>query len=71
MPTQIMWASVAISLLISLSACGGSSSEQSTETPLERMIEPQLDALDKAKDVEDELQDAVKERENAMRENGT
>ena len=51
-------------------ACG---SEQATETQPSKpsvLIETQLDALDKAKDVEASLQEAVDERDKAMRERG-
>lgn len=57
--------------LLAISACDSQSDRPNSSTPLERAIEPQLDALEKAKNVEDSLQDQVEERDKAMRDQGT
>jgi len=58
-------------------ACGDSAVKDTSEsvspngkTALERTIEPQLDAIEKAKKIEDSLQKSVMEREKQMQERG-
>ena len=70
-PTKILATALALVCCLALAGCDAQSDRADSSTPLERAIEPQLDALEKAKNVEDSLQDQVKEREEAMRDQGT
>ncbi|RBP51699.1 hypothetical protein [Arenicella xantha] len=54
-----------------LTGCDAQSDRADSATPLERAIEPQLDALKKAENVEDSLQEQLDQRDKAMREQGT
>ncbi len=66
---------VGLALVFFLSACGDAADKTSNtssegKTALEKTISPQLDALEKAKEVEDVLNQSVEERDKMMRENG-
>lgn len=67
--------SIILSLLL-LSACSNDHSSKEPEsqkqtTPKKsRAFDAQLDSLEKAKNVEDSLNDAVKERDKAMSDQG-
>ena len=65
---------IVIMLGFLFTACADQPDQQnkSEEKPqTSTMFDTQLDALEKAKGVEQSLEDAVKEREKAMREQGT
>ena len=58
-------------LAISLNACGGSETPKTKEkSALEKNLEPQLDAIQKAEELEDELLKNFEERDKKMRESG-
>lgn len=54
----------------SVAACGSEKQAESKLSSPSKLIETQLDALEKAKEVEATLQDAVDQREKMMREQG-
>ena len=58
-------------LAISLNACGGPETPKTKEkSALEKNLEPQLDAIQKAEELEDELLKNFEERDKKMRESG-
>lgn len=62
-------------LVLSLAACSDSEksnaeSPSSKKTALEKTLQPQLDAIDKAEAVEDEVLKSFDEREQKLRDSG-
>jgi len=59
-------------VFVSLFACDSQSNDPASDVELKTpsLIEPQLDALDRAGAVEGMLDDAVKKREEEMKERG-